>query len=36
VDARPALQVIQQQIREILGLPPYQPENRGSDQFLSA
>ena len=31
VDARPAPEVIQQQIRECLGLPPYQPENRGSD-----
>jgi adenylate kinase len=29
-DARPAPEVIQQQIRERLGLPPYQPENRGS------
>jgi hypothetical protein len=31
VDARPAPEVIQQQIRQCLGLPPYQPENRGSD-----
>jgi adenylate kinase len=31
VDARPAPEVIQQQIRECLGLPPYQPENRGSE-----
>jgi adenylate kinase len=31
VDARPAPEVIQQQIRQRLGLPPYQPENRGSD-----
>jgi adenylate kinase len=30
VDARPAQEVVQQQIRECLGLPPYQPENRGS------
>src|SRR2546430_9164114 len=30
VDARPAPQVIQQQIRERLSLPPYQPEDRGS------
>jgi hypothetical protein len=31
VDARPPPQVIQQQIRQCLGLPPYQPENRESD-----
>ena len=31
VDARPAPEVIQQQIRECLGLPPYQPGNRGSE-----
>ena len=31
VDARPAPEVIQQQIRQCLGLPPYQPENRGSE-----
>jgi hypothetical protein len=31
VDARPAPEVIQQQIRERLGLPPYQPENPGSE-----
>jgi adenylate kinase family enzyme len=31
VDARPAPEVIQQQIRECLGLPPYQPENRASE-----
>ena len=31
VDARPAPEVIQQQIRECLGLPPYQPENRAPE-----
>jgi adenylate kinase len=31
VDARPAPEVIQQQIRECLGLPPYQPANRASE-----
>ena len=30
VDARPAPEVIQQQIRQCLGLPPYKPENRAS------
>jgi hypothetical protein len=30
-NARPAPEVIQQQIRECLGLPPYQPGNRGSE-----
>jgi adenylate kinase len=31
VDARPAPEIIQQQIREYLGLPPYKPENRASE-----
>ena len=31
VDARPAPEVIQQQIRQYLGLPPYQPGNRASE-----
>ena len=31
VDARPAPEVIQQQIRECLGLPPSQPGNRGPE-----
>src|SRR5215471_2029464 len=31
VDARPAPEVIQQQIRERLGLPPYQPDDRASE-----
>src|SRR5215831_5674258 len=30
VDARPAPEVIQQQIRQCLGLPPYQPDHRAS------
>ena len=31
VDARPAPEVIHQQIRQCLGLPPYQPENQASE-----
>ena len=31
VDARPAPQVIQQQIRQWLGLPPYQPGRPGPE-----
>src|SRR5215472_6602149 len=30
-EARPAPEVIQQQIRQCLGLPPYQPDNRASE-----